>query len=475
MRHDDLGSPDELAEARARKWPDSGAALAPAPKPPANDVVTEDSAAMEFAALYGDKLRYCHETGAWFQWTGAIWKPERTGLAFHWARELARRIAQDAGKGDRVTVAKTSFAKGVERYAQADRVFAVTVETWDRDPLLLGTPGGTVDLRTGELKPADPAMLISKSTAVTPAPQADCPRWLAFLEESTGGDADLIRFLQRWCGYSLTGETKEHALVFVYGPGGNGKSVFVNALTGILADYAKTASMDTFTASIGDKHPTDLAMLRGARLVTASETEEGRAWAEARIKALTGGDPITARFMRKDFFTFTPAFKLTIIGNHQPALRNVDDAARRRFNVVPFTRKPAKPDPDLEATLRNEWPGILRWMIEGALDWQENGLVQPRSVKEATAEYFSEQDLFRQWLEDECELDPGNEWRWETTAELFASWAAYAKAAGEDPGTTKRFAPAMRRQGIAPKRTKTMRGWSGIRLIKNAENRSGDA
>ena len=161
-------------------------------------------------------------------------------------------------------------------------------------------------------------------TAVAPAKTATCPRWLQFLDETTGSDAELVRFLQQWCGYSLTGITREHALVFVFGGGGNGKSVFLNTVTGALADYAVTA-MQTFTASHSDQHPTDLAMLRGARLVTVSETEEGKAWAEARIKQLTGGDPISARFMRQDFFTFTPEFKLTIIGNHKPG-----PAKRRR-------------------------------------------------------------------------------------------------------------------------------------------------
>ena len=156
---------------------------------------------------------------------------------------------------------------------------------------MLGTPGGTVDLRTGELRDSERSDGITKTVAAAPDGGA-CPQWLKFLEETTGADQDLIRFLQQWCGYCLTGVTREHALVFVYGPGGNGKTVFLNVVTTIMRDYATTAAMDTFTASHSDKHPTDLAMLRGARLVTASETEEGRAWAEAKIKQMTGGDRI---------------------------------------------------------------------------------------------------------------------------------------------------------------------------------------
>jgi putative DNA primase/helicase len=229
--------------------------------------------------------------------------------------------------------------------------------------------------------------------------------------------------------------------------------------------------MDTFTASRGDRHPTELAMLRGARLVTASETEEGRSWAEARIKQITGGDPITARFMRQDFFTFRPQFKLTIVGNHQPMLRNVDEAARRRFAIVPFIRKPAVPDQHLETALAREWSGILRWMIEGCLDWQANRLVRPTSVTEATADYFAEQDLYAQWLDEACDVEPDNPYKWATTGDLFASWAAYAKAAGEDPGTKKGFAPAMRRKGFKPHRCKSARGWSGIRLRLDQQSR----
>jgi len=269
--------------------------------------------------------------------------------------------------------------------------------------------------------------------------------------------------MQQIAGYSLTGDIREHALFFVYGPGGNGKSVFLNTLTNILADYATTAAMDTFTASKADRHPTDLAMLRGARLVCASETEEGRAWAESRIKQLTGGDKISARFMRQDFFTFTPSFKLIIIGNHQPILNNVDDAAKRRFNIIPFIFRPETPDKDLEIRLRAEYPAILRWMIEGCLDWQANGLMRPESVRSATTNYFNDQDLFGEWLAECCITEKS---KCDTRAALFESWAAFAVQNGEKAGGAKTFTATMVKRGFAPDRQyvggKTQRVFFGV-------------
>jgi len=449
------------------------------PRPPrpavrSNDLVTEDSAAAQFAELYRGRLRFCHDTGSWFEWDGVSWRQNRTGVAFNWARLLARKLAENEPDRVRYTTSKTSFATGVEKFARVDPILAVTMDAWDDNPFLLGTPGGMVDLTTGELCASDPGSGITKLAGCAPARDASCPLWLRFLDDATGGDVQAVRFLQQWCGYSLTGDTREHALIFVYGPGGNGKSVFLNVVTGILGDYATTAAMDTFTASHNDKHPTDLAMLRGARLVTASETEEGRAWAEARIKQMTGGDIITARFMRQDFFSFRPNFKLTIVGNHKPALRNVDEAARRRFNIVPFIRKPSQPDPELETKLRAEWPGILRWMIDGCLDWQENGLVRPASVTEATQAYFSDQDLFGQWLEEECEVDLENPHLWDLSADLFASWSEFARKAGEAAGTAKTFAESMRRKGLQQHRMKTARGFRGIRLKQDRSYTSGD-
>lgn len=452
---------DEPSEHDREASPDSNSS---AGRKANNDVITEDSAALAFAEMYASRLRYCHDTGSWYEWTGKAWAPNRVGRAYQWARELARRLVASESPKVRYVASKTAFASGVEKFARSDPTFAVTAEGWDRDPWLLGTPGGTVDLRDGRLRLSDPTECITKLTAVAPAARSDCPLWLAFLDQATGGDAALIRFLRQWCGYALTGLTREHALVFVYGPGGNGKSVFLNVFTAILAEYAKTAAMDTFTASKGDRHPTDMAMLRGARLVTASETEEDRAWAEARIKQLTGGDPVTARFMRQDFFTFTPTFKLTIVGNHQPMLRNVDEAARRRFNIVPFVRKPDRPDRQLEEKLRAEWPAILRWMIEGGLDWQRSGLVRPASVVEATEAYFAEQDLMGQWIAEECDLRPGDTGAWERSADLFDSWSDFAKAAGDLPGSLKSFKPALVRRGVQPKRNSAHAGYLGIRL-----------
>jgi putative DNA primase/helicase len=267
--------------------------------PPRPSELTEDAAALIFTNQYREQLRFCHDTGAWFQWNGSIWRRETTALAFDRCRSVCRLL----GKGDK-TFGKANTAAGVERFARASRNCAVTAEIWDKDLFLLGTPDGTVEIQTGTLRDARPEDYITKSTLVAPSDDANCPIWLKFLDEATRGDTELILFLQRWCGYCLTGDVREHALLFIFGDGGNGKGTFLNTVSRIFGDYAAVVAMETFTASPHVRHPTELAMLRGARLVYVSETEEGQAWAENRIKSLTGGDPITARFMRQDFFTY---------------------------------------------------------------------------------------------------------------------------------------------------------------------------
>ena len=421
--------------------------------------LTEDSTALAFTDRYRDRLLFDHDIEKWFMWTGTRWRCERTCLAFSWARDLARELAEKAPPKAQLIASRAAFAGNVERFARADRVFAVTSDIWDIDGYLLGTPAGTVDLRTGALREAQPEDFITKVTAVAPAKTAHCPRWMQFLHEVTDGDLGLIEFLQQFAGYALTGDIKEHALLFVYGDGGNGKGVFLNTIASVMADYAVAAAMETFVSSSTDKHPTDLAMLRGARLVYASETEEGRDWAESRIKQITGGDRIRARFMRQDFFEYLPQFKLLLIGNHQPNLRNIDDAAKRRFNIVPFTHKPPMPDPDLMTKLHAEWPGILRWLIDGCLAWQRAGLVRPPVVIEATQEYFEAQDTIRHWIEESCETGKGLA---DTSTNLFRSWSTWANANGERPRSAKWFAQALRRLNFKPYRQNKARGFFGI-------------
>ena len=445
----------------------------PPAEPPeeAIPLISEGSVAEDFAAEHAGKLRYCHNTGAWFLWSGTRWKREETKLAYRWAHQLAKIAARQVEKPHAiVTAGKAAFASGVERIAQSDRAFAVTSEIWDTNPWILGTPAGTVDLRTGELNEAVPTDYITRQTAVGPADTPDCPLWLQFLDQACAGDQAFIRFLRQWSGYSLTGSIQEHALLFIFGPGGNGKSVWLNTVSRILGDYCTVAAMDAFVASKSDKHPTDLAMLRGARMVCSSETEEGRLWAEVRIKQLTGGDPITARFMRQDFFTFRPQFKLTVIGNHQPELRNVDDAAKRRFNVGPFIHKPPAPDKKLEDKLKAEWPAILRWMIDGCLDWQQNGLVRPDVVTATTGEYFEDQDLFTQWIDENCLANKHFE---DTNSSLWRSWSEFAFNRGHRVGTVKGFSQALKRKGFEKiKDTDSIRGrgFRGIRVRTPDDN-----
>ena len=265
--------------------------------------------------------------GKWLLWTGTHWQFDSTMRAFDMARIICRVASAEISDTKAVklaaAVASAKTVAAIVSLARADRRHAATVEQWDTDPWLLNTPGGIVDLRTGAMLPHDPEQHITKITAIPPG--GDCPLWRKFLSEITSGDDELQAFLQRLAGYSLTGSIREHALFFAYGTGGNGKGVFLNTLNAILGDYAAIAPMATFLASQTEQHPTDLAGLRGSRLVTAQETEQGRRWAENKIKALTGSDPISARFMRQDF---SPSHQLS--SSSSPATTSQASAASTR-------------------------------------------------------------------------------------------------------------------------------------------------
>ncbi len=299
---------------------------------------SEEQLALRFARTHRDQCRHVKLWGRWLRWIGTHWSVDETQRTFESVRILCREQSLLCEKANLArSITSDRCARAVEHLASADSRLAAHPEQFDRDPWALNTPGGILDLRSGQTRPHDPAAACTKITAVAPDGTCAVKTWLAFLDRVAGGNQELIAFLKRTTGYALTASIREHALFFLYGTGSNGKSTFLNAITGCVADYHRTAAIETFTASANERHPTDLAALRGARLVTASETEEGRRWQETKVKILTGGDRIAARFMRQDFFEFTPTFKLIIAGNHMPSLRSVDEAIRRRFHLIPFT------------------------------------------------------------------------------------------------------------------------------------------
>ncbi|HEY7243370.1 MAG TPA: phage/plasmid primase, P4 family [Xanthobacteraceae bacterium] len=437
---------------------------------------SDEALALRFAEIHGDELRYIAAWKKWFRWNGIRWVADDTLMAFDYARHICREAAALCDKptiAGLVASAKTVAA--VERLAKADRRHAATVDQWDTDPWLLNTPGGVVDLRTGDVRQAQSSDYLTKITSVTPEQSYPTPRWLSFLDRIMVDDTEMIAFLQRLTGYMLTGITREHALSFGYGTGANGKGVFVNTLNGILGDYHRTAPIETFTSADRDRHPTDLAGLRGARVVTATETQEGRPWDETKIKVLTGGDTISARFMRQDYFEYAPQFKLLVTGNHKPSLRSVDEAIRRRFHLIPFivTIPPKERDLELAEKLKTEWPGILAWMLSGCLEWQRLGLAPPATVTQATEAYLEAEDALAAWIDECCTVNAS---AWERTSTLFGSWSTWAERNGEQRGDTKRFRGRLESRGVYHEREAGTRraGYRGLRV--NGElGRSWDA
>ncbi|WP_247424605.1 phage/plasmid primase, P4 family [Ralstonia pseudosolanacearum] len=425
---------------------------------------TEDALALAFTRRYHRDWRYVAAWGRWLVWDGHRWRTEDTLAATDLIRNVCRHAAVNADNPKLAAKLATSgTVGGVERLARADRRHAATTGEWDADPWLLNTPGGVVDLKTGGQRAHDRADRMTKITTATPG--GDCPTWRQFLAEVTGGDAELQAYLQRMAGYALTGSTQEHALFFLYGTGANGKSVFVNTLATILGDYAVNAAMDTFMETRADRHPTDMAGLRGARFVAAIETEQGRRWAESKVKNLTGGDKISARFMRQDFFEFFPQFKLFVAGNHKPAIRNIDEAMKRRLHLIPFTITvpPERRDKHLQQKLLAERDGILAWAVQGCLDWQRLGrLDPPQQVLDATEEYFEGEDALGRWLDEHCVREASAK---SLTTELFNDWKQWADSAGEFVGSQRRFSDLLITRGVEKWRnTAGLRGFRGIGL-----------
>jgi P4 family phage/plasmid primase-like protien len=415
----------------------------------------EDSVALEFAAQHVDDLRYVAKSSQWMRWSNTRWQSEDTLAAFDQSRKLCRMAGDSRAK----TVA------AVVTLARSDRRLAATADQWDADPMRLQTTRTTVDLRNGFEYPPDRTHYITKQAGTHLAPQGTPhPLWTDFLDKVTDADEKLIGFLQRLAGYCLTGVTSEHVLAFLYGRGANGKGVFITTITRVLGDYAITAPMEMFLASKYERHPTEIARLKGARLVVAQETQKGRRWDETKLKVLTSSDRLSGHFMRQDYFDFDPTHKLIIAGNHKPTLSAVDEAIRRRLLLMPFSVQiPVEDrDPGFADKLIPEYPAILRWMLDGCLEWQRDGLAVPHRVREASDQYFANQDTLEQWIED-C-LIVGDPRAFTTTRVLFTSWKAWAEARNVRAGTETAFAESLADKGHEQHRMKYGRGFKGLEL-----------
>jgi putative DNA primase/helicase len=387
--------------------------------------------AMDFTLRAAEQLRYCHERGCWFRWEGSRWKLDRllevrqlaTDHCDKWAQTLE---AKSLGSRKRIDA--------VIHIACALSPLATTIDQWDQNPDLLCTPTGIVELTTGRIRPATMADYVTRQTALAPRP--GCRRWLAALDEIFIARAEVIAFLKRWAGYCLTGHVREHKFVFAHGWGRNGKDTVCGAIQAVVGDYARTVPIETLLASRWDRHPTEVALLRGVRLGVASETPKGRRWDEARLKLLTGGGQLSARFMGGNFFDFTPTAKLMVMGNEQPKLATIDEAWRQRMLFLPFEQRftgEAEVKGLKDQLLAEEGPGILAWAIEGAAEWYRSGLQPPDSVLAATEAYITEQDAYGRWISD-C-LDTKDRAATAHLKDLFTSWRSWAESQEEYPDT----------------------------------------
>lgn len=359
-------------------------------------IKSESEAAHLFREECGKIVRYVPERDEWIVKDGKTWNFDSALRVDDLIRGLLdnREDIEPKWKGS------LNVTRNVKGFAKRDPALHLSVNEIDADPLLVGTKTGVYSLKKNRpIKPKSGKYVVNR-TSVDPNIGTVPKRWIRFLKQICRGDMELVRFLQRWAGYSLTGSVAEHALLVIYGPGGNGKGVLINTLATIAGSYHREATPDTFVEGKGRTHETAMAFIAGARMVTSSETDQGGSWNEATMKRAVAGDSVTARFLYKNPFTYRPTYKIWIATNHLPKLKSVGPAMRRRIHLLELDYVPERPDPDLEARLRDEHEAILAWMLDGAKEWRKQGLNPPTSVRRATDEYFEEQDVMGVWLRE---------------------------------------------------------------------------
>ena len=436
--------------------------------------LTDLGNAERFIADHGRNVRYCHKWGAWLVYDGQRWRVDDRGAVVRLAKETVRKIYREAAEAEDEDRRKT-LAKHAARSESADKIRAmlelaksevpVSPDELDAGTMLLNVKNGTIDLRTGVRREHRREDLITKLAPVEYDPTAAAPTWAATLERSLPSDA-LRAFFKKLCGYAFSGNVSEHILAVLYGTGANGKSTILNALLSAAGDYGMQAAPDLLVAKKGS-HPTEVADLFGMRLVASIEVEDGRRLAESLVKQLTGGDKVRARRMRQDFWQFDPTHKSFMVVNHKPEVRGTDLGIWRRIRLIPFTETIALADQDkrLSEKLVTELPGILRWAVEGCLEWQREGLQAPAEVRKATAGYRAEMDVIGAFLADECEIGEGYKVSFKAVYERYAAWCVEG---GERPETGRKFNARLKERGRFEGRRSGSGGsneWHGLRLL----------
>jgi putative DNA primase/helicase len=434
---------------------------------------TELGYAHRLVHVYGDQLRYVPEWRRWLVWTGQRWAPDATGQSARWMKVIARRITADAlaETDDRKREALVRLARrgessagvsGALTLASTEETVVVIPDDLDADPFLLNTPSGVLDLRTGELGPHDPGLLLTKMTKGAYRPEVSGMEFGKFLRRVQPDEA-MRAFLARLLGHALEGRVTEHVLPIFHGEGSNGKSTLINAVTAALGDYAAPADPDLLTARTFDAHPTGTADLCGLRLAILHEGDAGRRLAEGTVKRLTGGDRIKARFMRENFWSFDPSHTFLMLTNHRPIVVGQDEGIWRRLRLVPWdvVIPVEERDEQLPDRLALELDAILAWLVAGYLDWHRHGLGEPERVVEATAKYRAESDTLARFLDECCVPGHGTV----GSTELFHAWQKWCADQGEDAGSQKALTTALENRGFDKGKDGTGRiRWRGLGL-----------
>lgn len=417
------------------------------------------------ARLYGDHLRYCGalpKGSKWFVWDGQRWKADCTGEAERLTVATAR-ARFSAGVHIQNLDERKKYAgfcvsgentKGIANTLSAAanlKEFATQISQYDTDPMLAATSTGTLDLRTQDIYPPDRSDYLTMSLGAAYDKHADCPLWETFLNEVFSGDQELIKFIQRAIGYTLTGDMREQCMFLCFGEGANGKSVFLDTLSALMGDFAGNTPFTTFDeeqrAGVGEF----MAVLRGKRLVTAIETGEDKRLDEAKVKAVTGGDVVTCRQLHANPFTFQPTFKIWMAMNHKPVIRGTDTGIWRRVRLVPFDANfEGRANKNLAHELRQELPGILNWALDGVVAWRKNELGTCKAVESATKQYKSESDQVGRWL-DECTIATPHHLTPADTA--YVSYTSWCEEGGEKPETKIKWGRRLKAKGFGEGKT----------------------